>query len=251
MKNEAIKTLKQYFRNESNSIEFFGSDVGVNMFIDFLQNGKTIANDAPDMILLKDNMAIIVEHFEFDSSHANRKGSSNRIEEARIDRQIREKMAISNEYIHQDVINASCSYQDYVANVTKGFLHHYNQIENYKQNLINKKIITLDTIVKIMFLIEDVSPIGSIAFGNNNGKAQKLPVTLAQCPEFLDLVEQYNQIDYVLCCSYVCDSEYVWFIDCDQIPAYREKQCDYANMRFFNNPICIVEFRKIVSNEGD
>ena len=251
MKNEAIKTLAQYFCNDSNIIEFWGSDIGVNMFIDFLQNGKTIACDAPDMVLLKDNMAIIVEHFEFDSSHTDRKGSSSRIEEARINREIREKMAISSEYVHQDAINASCSYQDYVANVTKNFLHHYNQIEKYKQNLISKKIITEDTIVKIMFLIEDVSPIGSIAFGNINGKAQKLPITLAQCPEFLDLVERHDKIDFVLCCSYACDSEYVWFIDCDEVPAYREKQIDYANMRIFSNPVCVIEYRKIVSTGGD
>ena len=43
MKNEAIKTLEYYLRNESNTIRFFGSDFGVNMFSDFLQNGKLSA----------------------------------------------------------------------------------------------------------------------------------------------------------------------------------------------------------------
>ena len=34
MKNEAIHTLEHYFRNESNTVQFLGSDQGINLFID-------------------------------------------------------------------------------------------------------------------------------------------------------------------------------------------------------------------------
>ena len=250
MKNEAIETLNHYFRNHSNTVFFLGSNVGVEMLSDFFRNGKIFTGDAPDMVILKDDTAIIVEHFEFDSSYTNKKGSSSRIEQARIEREIQEKMTISNEYIHQDTINTSFTYQDYVSNVTKNFLHHYNQIETYKQNLINKKIITTDTIVKTMFLIEDVSPIGSMAFDIYKNNGEMVPIILARCPEFLELIYCHNQVDYVLCCSYSGDSEYVWFIDRSEISFYINNQLDYANMKFFGNHTCVVEFRVDIPNDG-
>ena len=236
MKSEAVTTLEHYLRNESNTVHFWGSDVGVNMFADFLQNGRTVDGDAPDMVLLKDNTAIIVEHFEFDSSYTNKKGSSSRKEQARIEQEKLEKLATVDAGVYHGTIKTQFSYQDFIDNVTKNFLHHYNRIETYKKNLINRKTVTSEAMVKVMFLISDVSPIGSIAVDNSGGRVQTVPVILAQSPEFLDLVERCDNVDFVLCCSYACDSEYIWFIDRNEISSYREKQCDYANMRFLSNP---------------
>ena len=102
-----------------------------------------------------------------------------------------------------------------------------------------------------MFLVSDVSPIGCIAIDNTSGNPQTVPVTLAQSPEFLDIVECCKGIDYVLCCSYACDSEYIWFIDCNELSAYRKNQCDYSNMRFLNNPPHVVIGRiPIPKNRG-
>ena len=41
--------------------------------------------DAPDMLVRKDNIALIIEHFEFDSYRVTRKGSQNRREQSRIE----------------------------------------------------------------------------------------------------------------------------------------------------------------------
>lgn len=235
MKNEAIQTLEYYFRNESNTVQFLGSDQGINLFVDVFQNGKTIPGDAPDMVVLKDDVAIIIEHFEFDSFHVNRKGSTGRIEQARIEREQRKIPATEEGVVYHSKIKASCSYQDYVDNVSNNFLDHYQRIDTYKKNLIDRNIITSETMLKTMFLIEDVSPVGSIAVDYNNKKPQTVPVILAQCPEFLNLVAISGNLDYVLCCSSACDSEYVWFIDRNEIQSYKKKQCEYANMRFLSN----------------
>lgn len=234
MKNEVIKTLEHYFRNESNTVQYLGSDEGVNLFANLLQSGTMIPGDAPDAVLIKDNIALIIEHFEFDAFEVNRKGSKSRIEQARIEREQRQLSATAGVVYHSK-IKASCSYQDYIDNVTRSFLEHYQRIDVYKKNLLERGIVTSETNVKMMFLIEDVSPIGSIAIDNSEGKPQTVPVILAQSPEFLSLLTDSESVDYILCCSYACDSEYIWFIDRSEISAYREKQCTYTNMRFLSN----------------
>jgi hypothetical protein len=235
MTNEAIKTLEHYFRNASNTVHYLGSDTGVELFADFLQHGKTIACDAPDVVLVKDGNAIIVEHFEFDSSRVIKKGSTNRIEQARIEREQQKVLPTRDGVVYHSKNKAVCSYQDYINNVIRNFLDHYQRIETYKKNLISRKIVASDASIKTMFLIEDVSQIGNIVVNFVDGRPQKMPVILAQSPEFLDLVSQSRAVDYVLCCSYVCDSEYVWFIDQDEIEAYRVEQCDYVSMKFLSN----------------
>ena len=118
MKNEAIKTLNHYFRNQSNTVFFLGSNLGVEMLSDFFRNGKIFTGDAPDIVILKDDTAIIVEHFEFDSSYTNKKGSSSRIEQARIEREIQERFSyqadvlleIDDSYSGEDGIDVKIAY---------------------------------------------------------------------------------------------------------------------------------------------
>lgn len=249
MKNEVIKTLEHYFRNESNTVQYRGSDEGVNLFAKLLQSGTMIPGDAPDAVLIKDNIALIIEHFEFDAFEVNRKGSKSRIEQARIDREQRDLPATEAGVVYHSKIKASCSYQDYIDNVTRSFLEHYQRIGTYKKNILERGIITSETNVKTMFLIEDVSPIGSIAIDSNGDKPQTVPVILAQSPEFLSLLTDSESVDYALCCSYVCDSEYIWFIDRSEISAYREKQCTYANMRFLSTYPSVVISKISIPNK--
>lgn len=235
MKKDASRTLNNYLRSRTNTVYYLGDDSGIRMFSDFLKNGITIDGDEPDMVILKDSTAIVVEHFEFDSSYTNRKGSSYRKDEARIKREIQEKTKDFDEFVHLDTINASFTYENFITNVTENFLDHYSKIEKYKRNLFDKNIIKEDYDVKIMFLIEDVSPIGSMAFDINKNKVEELPVVLALSPEFLDLLANHRDVDFVMCCSCVGNNEYVCFIDRDDISSYKECQCDYANMKFFGN----------------
>lgn len=60
-----------------------------------------------------------------------------------------------------------------------------------------------------MFLIEDVSPLGSIISETDGLKA----LSLHMCKEFLTELEMSPQVDYVLTCSCAGNSQGVWFID--------------------------------------
>lgn len=250
MKNEVIKTLEHYFRNESNTVQYLGSDEGVNLFANLLQSGTMIPGDAPDAVLIKDNIALIIEHFEFDSAEVNRKGSKSRLEQARIDREQSQLSATEAGIVYHSKIKASCSYQDYINNVTRSFLEHYKRIDTYKKNIVERGIVTGEVHIKTMFLIEDVSPIGSIAIDNSGEKVQTVPVILAQSPEFLDLLVDGENLDYAICCSYACDCEYIWFVDRSEISAYKDKQCAYADMRFLSNYPSVVISKISIPNKN-
>ena len=114
-------------------------------------------------------------------------------------------------------------------------MEHYKRIATYRRNLIERAVLSENMTTKILFLIEDVSPIGSIAFDRSRQGQEAVPVILAQSPEFLRLLSNSPDLDYVLCCSSAGNSEYIWFIDLHELPAYIEKQCDYANMQFLSN----------------
>ena len=55
-------------------------------FAAIFQNGEKLIGDVPDMLVFKNNAALIIEHFEFDSYRVTREGSQNRREQSRIDR---------------------------------------------------------------------------------------------------------------------------------------------------------------------
>lgn len=235
MVNEATRTLEHYLRNESNTVFFLGTDAGVSLFCEMLQDGRFIPGDAPDLVAIKDKTAVIIEHFEFDSFRVTRKGSTSRTEQARIEREQRLIPATPEGVVYHSKIQATCTYGDYIANVRRSFLEHYGRITTYKKNLIKGGTISEGMTIKMLFLIDDVSPIGSIAIDRRSQRAQMVPVILAQSPEFLQLLSISPDLDYVLCCSSAGSNEYVWFIDLDQLPAYVEKQCDYASMQFLSN----------------
>ena len=234
MKDDATIAHEHYFSDTTgNTVYFHGSDSGALFVRDMLTNGMLHPGDAPDLVITHDNVALIIEHFEFDSYRVTRKGSCSRTEQARIDRKFNEQ-PIGSVYI--DRIKGASSYDDYLANATRSFTIHYKHISMYKKNLKKDGIIKDTTIVKTMFLIEDVSPIGTMVFSEESDTGIA-PVVLAQSPEFLELLAQSPNVDYVLCCSSAGQHEYIWLIDRDEIDCYRENACDYKKMRFiFSNP---------------
>ena len=240
MGNEATRALEHYLRNESNTIHFLGADAGVNLLCEVLQDGRSIPGDAPDLVVIKENSAVIIEHFEFDSFRVTRKGSTSRTEQARIEREQSLMPATPDGVVYHGKIQATSSYSDYIANVSRSFKEHYGRIATYKKNLIECGTITEEMTIKTVFLIDDVSPIGSIAVDYSTQPSQIVPVILAQSPEFLQLLSDSCDLDYVLCCSSAGSNEYFWFIDLDQLPAYVEKQCDYASMQFLSSHPSVV-----------
>ena len=110
MKNEALHALWKNFSEENGmDIRFLGTGNGARHFADFVQNGSYYIGDAPDMLLKKGNEVIIIEHFEFDCYHVERKGSLGRREMARIQKQEDSVEATTDGVTFADEIKGKCS----------------------------------------------------------------------------------------------------------------------------------------------
>jgi hypothetical protein len=97
---------------------------------------------------------------------------------------------------------------------------------------LNDGLITHETSIKVSFLIEDVSPLPCTYKERINGSMKMKLIELAHSPEFLSLFENSPNLDYVLSCSTTSDGHRVWFIDRNQLFAYKKKEIDYKNKDF-------------------
>lgn len=232
----------RYFKDRPYEIIYVGSDKGIAHFAHMLGSAELIECDAPDMVLVKDNEAIIMEHFQFDSFPlCGKKGSAQAREEARIDRVYEQTPATDEGVYFVDEMQISNSYEDYVKNVCENFNHHYKKIPLYKENLINNGIISERTVTKMMFIIEDTSKLGTLVLNSNK---ELVPVLLYACREFLNLLQESPDADYILSFTSADGKDFACFIDCDQLPAYIDDSCDYSSMRFMNFPPQVIMFKK-------
>lgn len=233
--NEAYQALKNYSGSDGMKIIFHGTGNGARHLADCLDNGIYYQGDAPDMLVIKENEAIIIEHFEFDSCHVRRgKGSPARQELSRI--QIAEDALTATEegaFFH-DEIKAKSSYSDLLANVTRSFKKHYSHIAMYKNNLTELGLINDAMDVRVLFLLEDASPLGTMVAERKGYHSKIRPLVLPLCEDFLDLLRVSPDLDYVLCCSSAGEENYVWFIDCREIDEYYKNKVDYKNMYFMD-----------------
>ena len=229
--NEASETLREYLSNDTNTVHYHGAGEGVFFFKDMLEHGRIIEGDAPDLCIAKDNFLLIIEHFEFDCYKANRKGSSSKIEQQRIDREIQQLNVPLEGRTYHHIINAESSYKDYCKNIKKNFEKHSKKIKQYKDNLARTGNITETTVIRVLFLINDTSPLGA-SYVDAEGNWR--PVVLAHSKEFLVLLKNTEDIDYVFSTSSSGEAKYVWFIDKADIADYFLYTEDYEGGCFLN-----------------
>ena len=111
--NELLNAIKRYFSSkEGTSIYYYGTGFTAIEFDDIFQSGEKRVMDAPDMLVRKDDIALIIEHFEFDSYRVTRKGSQNRREQSRIEGAEKERLLAGGESCFSDEIHGSSSYQN-------------------------------------------------------------------------------------------------------------------------------------------
>ncbi|MBC5580387.1 hypothetical protein H8S23_02600 [Anaerofilum sp. BX8] len=248
--NELLTAINKYFSSEDGTnIYYQGAGTAIKKFANIFLSGERFIDDAPDLFICKNNTAFITEHFEFDCYRVTRKGSQSRREQSRIDRL--EKKITPTEagaYFH-DKIQGFSSYQDYVQNVCRNFNEHYLQISTYKKNLKNRGLISDSLAVKVLFFIEDTSPLGSMVVDYSNDSPFIRPICLGQCREFLSLLDNSPDVNYVLACSMSGSNKIVWFIDRSEISAYQKKSIEYSKMEFLNSEPQVLGFRILIPND--
>lgn len=213
--NELLNIINRYFIKEENNVYFIHDDTtsekSLKELIPFFQ--KLIQSESPDIYAVHNNTVLLIEHFEFDSSKSNKKGSLYKRENARIDRKFDNiKLIDTNpEILIHDVIHGEPSFKNLKNNLLKTFDNHYIKIPDYINNLINIGILDDNKSLKTAFFIEDTSPLGNI-YIDNHGNPQHLNIFHADF--FVEkLLCLDNQLDCIFYGFYYGSEYYLWFLD--------------------------------------
>lgn len=247
MSDEAVETINKYFHDEQNEMHYFGNADVAQEVANCFSNGNILTGDAPDLIILSNGSCLIVEHFEFDCYKNNRSGSENRKEQARVEKVFRNAAPHKKGKLVHDVINGTSSYNQYIKNITEVFSEHYKRIPNYKSNLIENGFIRADTQIKMSFLIEDVSPLGTMAYCDDTLQ----PIVLALSKEFLGLMHESPDVDFVIACSGAGSNNYLWLIINNDLDVYIQNTVDYAKMSFIDFTPQVLSYRIELSKNED
>lgn len=226
---EVIRVTKEFFNENHGKIQIFESqEDSIRELFPFLEQMEDF--DKPDAFSVIGNKALIIEHFEFDSTHSNSKGSSNRIEQARVEREFTEEinkkeLQPGETFMRHDVLPVHHSIENYIKNAVEAFNNHYEKIESYICNLMKEGKITRATDVKVMFWIEDTTFMGNFfRIKSPTYDTPRQELVLLYCDKFLDVLETCEKLDYILCFSHYGPDKFCCFLDMNHINDYREIQ---------------------------
>ena len=250
--NELLKAINKYFSSDDGTnMRYYGTGSAAKAFADIFQTGEKLIGDAPDMLICKNDETLIIEHFEFDSYRVTQKGSQNRREQSRIDR-LEEKLVPTESGIcFHDKIHGHSSYENYIRNLCRNFEEHFRRIDTYKENLRDYGLIDDTKAVKVLFFIEDTSPLGSMVVDQSVDRPSVRPICLGQCQEFLSLLNNSPAVNYFLACSLAGQDSIVWFIDRNEVEEYLKESIDYSKMQFIDYEPQVLGFQLLIPNELD
>ena len=192
---------------------------------DFFNSGIKLF-ERPDGFCKYENKVLIIEHFEFDSSRKNSKGSTNRQE---LFRTSNKKLDSYKEFeIYHDEIKCDYTIENYVNNAINNLNNHYKNIDYYIDTLKKEKIIANTSNVEILFCIEDTTVLGN--FNSENGK----PLFLLYCAEFIQAIKPLTKLDYILCGSSNGSTDFTWFTSVSHIDNYIAKQFSKCDTKIAN-----------------
>ena len=244
MKHE-LEAIRDFLL-KAEEIRYFGEDNSLRCFVDMFFHGDLHIGDAPDFYISMNNEIMIVEHFEFDSYGVNRKGSIHRQELAKIERMNSKIPYTESGELRHVEMQGRTSYRNYIDNASRSFDDHYAHVDMYIDNLRKAQIINEKLEVKIVFLIEDVSPLGSVAVKYNGDDPPFIPMNLAFCKEFIELIENKDMVDYIIACSSYGNVNETWFIDLQQLEEYRKQAIDFAAMEFVDFSTHVLTYKRLI-----
>lgn len=115
-------------------------------------------NKGPDLISKINNKIYGIEHFEFDSTKNDKKGSRFKQQIGIIDNKVNNEIKSKDKVHNTSVLELSQDLSNYINNYKKIYNYHYSRIQSYFENL-NRDYPSLKK--EIWFFIEDVTPFGN------------------------------------------------------------------------------------------
>lgn len=204
---ELKNLFDKYFAFDGNVKPMGNSHSELLKFKTYIANA-VLNRDCPDgYSILSVNEILIMEHFCFDST-TKIKGSESLAELARIERE-------NNTH---DVIKCSININNYWENLKENYIRHCSKVDKYKSNLILEGVATKNTIFKVAFFIEDVTPLGNIDMKTMTR------VHSIFCDKFIDLFEKCSNVDYIFAFSEVGSNKEVLFVTQNDIEELRSNE---------------------------
>ena len=195
----------------------------------FLNNGELVDFERPDAYIKINNEVLIIEHFRIDSYESHPKHGSKLLRnEKALDDNFARVAKNTNSIMLSNPIGIMNSYEFFIDNCKTRFQHHYDQIEHYKNRLRSEKIANERTVFKVCFLMDEVSPLGTLT---HNGE-KIVPVNLGRSKVFLDFFSQKPEVDWIIS-AVVMDKGYrPYFFSQAEILTLRRKTIDYSKYQF-------------------
>lgn len=240
MSQEALQCLNSYFLHEGDFTVMIPSGIDPTEICESRTEGQQVTIvlfESPDLVVLKGQSCLIVEHFCFDAyPSTSRKGSKLNFALAQASKSL--YLSETESFISEYCLNETPSYFWYVQNSKEHFLKHYDKISMYKKNVAKAGLSNSSADIKVVFLIEDSTVPGCLCYDSRN----TFPVLLACCKEFLSLLKDKEDVDYVVACSKVCNTKHKWLIVREYLDVYIQEAIDYAKMKFCNWDVRIANF---------
>lgn len=249
-RDEVISTFAKYGLLNGEGIIQFGESKEIQRFIWFLSNGKIEPYDLPDAYVKVNNQILIIEHFSIDGFDTYPDGGSKfQRNESMIDRKFRELPTTETGVHLTTQIGVANSYAGFLKNCQNKFDHHYSRIPCYKEHLLSDGIANDNTQFTICFLMDEVSPLGTLT---HDGEKMQ-PVCLAHSKEFLDYFSTRPDVDWIIS-AVVRLSEsgyYPYFFSRLDIDDCREHVLDYASFQFLSSEhVMETRCKMIIPKEG-
>ena len=181
--------------------------------------------EKPDIIIEYEDKIIGIEHFEFDSSINNKKGSEFRIEESRINKSIADKIDVFKNENHKNynVISTNNSLNNYNNNFIKNYKIHYKKVKDYISR-IEKKFNKSKDNIEIILFAEDVNIFGNIYRDEKNIINPLYPFYSS---DVIELLKNSNDIKYLIIGMEFLDKKIIYILENEiEILKQLEKDAD-------------------------
>lgn len=239
---EVEKFINKYFSGDNIDLISAGKEAeDFSKFMDMFFKSKLF--DCPDLYNYDGEKVYIFEHFEFDGTVKNRKGSSGRKELSRIESDF-SSFSEKNK-LYTDKINATNTSKSYIQSLFKTFNSHYLKINSYKERIKEELGLKKDLEFIITFLIEDNSIFGSHRLVANRKKDYVMP---CYCEEFLNLFEKSIKLDYVICTNFFQRNKIRFILSRNNIKFYKENSYSIESIEFISYEQKFLGYHSTVSD---
>lgn len=190
----------------------------------------------------KRNEGVIIEHFQFDASKekSNKGMQGISLENKLLEKQKTFFTPTNPEPESIESISYKETTEDYLKNISKVFMSHYNSIPAYKKSLMDNGIINKTSKIYMGFFIENRKP--PIYYSKDHKITE---VMLLDTKQFLDIFEHSLELDFILFGGFFEQKERLFYLDRKNFTDYQKEQIDLSNIQLLSSDECVITYKGV------